>query len=73
MANSTGSTSHLQLFLVAATCILYLVAAALFTRAVWFFEQQQWNIAVGGDAAEVGVGPGSYDIDKRVARQREYI
>lgn len=63
---STGSTSHLQLFLVAATCILYLVAAALFTRAVWFFEQQQWNIAVGGDAAEVGVGPGSYDIDKSV-------
>ncbi|KAH7024676.1 putative iron transferase [Microdochium trichocladiopsis] len=62
----TGSTSHLQLFLVAATCILYLVAAALFTRAVWFFEQQQWNIAVGGDAAEVGVGPGSYDIDKSV-------
>ncbi|KXJ86037.1 iron permease FTR1/Fip1/EfeU [Microdochium bolleyi] len=62
----TGSTSHLQLFLVAATCILYLVAAALFTRAVWFFDQQQWNNAVGGDAAEVGVGPGSYDIDRSV-------
>ncbi|KAJ1323450.1 High-affinity iron permease CaFTR2 [Microdochium nivale] len=62
----TGSTSHLQLFLVAATCILYLVAAALATRAVWFFDQQQWNNAVGGDAAEVGVGPGSYDIDRSV-------
>ncbi|OAA35670.1 Iron permease FTR1 [Metarhizium rileyi] len=61
-----GSTAKLQLFLVASTCLLYLVAAGLFSRGVWHLEAQQWNIAVGGDAAETGSGPGSYDIDKSV-------
>jgi high-affinity iron transporter len=45
---------------------LYLVAAGLLSRAVWFFEAQEWNNAIGGDAAEVGSGPGSYDISKSV-------
>ncbi|WYZ44807.1 hypothetical protein EsH8_VIII_000123 [Colletotrichum jinshuiense] len=62
----SGSTSRIQLFLVISTCLLYIVAAGLFSRAVWFFEAQKWNTAVGGDAAEVGTGPGSYDIDKSV-------
>jgi high-affinity iron transporter len=26
----------------------------------------QWNVAIGGDAAETGVGPGSYDIRQSV-------
>ncbi|KAH9235675.1 hypothetical protein K456DRAFT_1779105, partial [Colletotrichum gloeosporioides 23] len=62
----SGSTSKLQIFLVASTCLLYIVAAGLFSRAVWFFEAQKWNDAVGGDAAEVGNGAGSYDVDKSV-------
>jgi high-affinity iron transporter len=53
----------MQLFLVVSTCILYLVAAGLFSRSVWFFEAQDWNNAVGGDAVEVGAGAGSYDMD----------
>ncbi|TGJ87264.1 hypothetical protein E0Z10_g1547 [Xylaria hypoxylon] len=61
-----GTTSRLQYFLVASTCLLYLVGAGLFSRAVWYFEAQQWNNVVGGDAAELGSGPGSYDIDKSV-------
>ncbi|KAM0321911.1 hypothetical protein ACHAQA_009808 [Verticillium albo-atrum] len=61
-----GASTRLQIFLVISTCLLYLVAAGLFSRAVWFFEAQLWNNAVGGDAAEVGSGPGSYDIDKSV-------
>ncbi|OLN92135.1 Plasma membrane iron permease 1 [Colletotrichum chlorophyti] len=61
-----GSTTKLQVFLVVSTCLLYLVAAGLFSRAVWDFEQQEWNNVVGGDAAELGNGPGSYDIDKSV-------
>ncbi|KAL2212899.1 iron permease FTR1 [Sarocladium strictum] len=61
-----GSAAHIQVFLVVSTCFLYLVGAGLFSRAVWYFEQQQWNDAVGGDAAEVGSGPGSYDIDRSV-------
>lgn len=51
---------------MASTCLLYLVAAGLFSRAVWAFESQKWNIAVGGDAAETGNGAGSYDIDNSV-------
>ncbi|EPQ64472.1 High affinity iron permease [Blumeria graminis f. sp. tritici 96224] len=60
-----GKSSQLQIFLVISTGLLYLVAAGLFSRAVWFFEQYKWNQAVGGEAAEMGAGPGSYDIDQR--------
>lgn len=61
-----GSTTTLKIFLVTSCAILYLVAAGLFSRAIWFFENQKWNEAVGGDAAETGAGPGSYDIDRSV-------
>ncbi len=61
-----GTTTRLQYFLVVSTCLLYLVGAGLFSRAVWYLEAQQWNNVVGGDAAELGSGPGSYDIDKSV-------
>lgn len=61
-----GSTAKLQLFLVASTCLLYLVAAGLFSRSVWYFENQKWNEYVGGEAAEFGAGAGSYDIDQSV-------
>lgn len=56
----------MQVFLVISTCLLYLVAAGLFSRAVGYFEQQQWNNIVGGDAAELGDAAGSYDISKAV-------
>ncbi|TVY65564.1 Plasma membrane iron permease [Lachnellula suecica] len=61
-----GASSKLQFFLVISTCLLYLVAAGLFSRAVWYFEAQDWNNVIGGDAAETGAGAGSYDIDKSV-------
>ena len=61
-----GSTTKLQFFLVVSTCLLYLVAAGLFSRAVWAFEQHAWQTLVGSDVAELGQGPGSYDIDKSV-------
>ncbi|KAH6891175.1 iron permease FTR1/Fip1/EfeU [Thelonectria olida] len=61
-----GSTAKLQVFLVASTCLLYLVAAGLFSRSVWSFEQQKWNEFIGGEASEFGAGPGSYDIDQSV-------
>lgn len=38
----------------------------LFSKAVWDFEIHAWNAIIGGDAAEVGSGPGSYDITKSV-------
>ncbi|KAG9254516.1 iron transporter [Emericellopsis atlantica] len=62
-----GSTAKLQLFLIASTCLLYLVAAGLMSRAVWSFEAHAWSKAIGaGDAEELGSGPGSYDITKSV-------
>ena len=51
---------------MASTCLLYLVAGGLFSRAFWLFEQQQWNKVIGADAAELGDGPGSYDIDHSI-------
>ncbi|KAI1376014.1 iron permease FTR1 [Hypoxylon crocopeplum] len=61
-----GAGAKLQYFLIASTCLLYLVGAGLFSRSVWYLENQQWNNVIGGDAAELGDGPGSYDIDKSV-------
>ncbi|KAJ8114279.1 hypothetical protein OPT61_g3794 [Boeremia exigua] len=61
-----GNAGSLQVFLVASTCLLYLIAAGLLSRSVWFFENYMWNVAIGGDAAETGVGPGSYDIRQSV-------
>lgn len=45
---------------------MYLVAAGLFDRAIWYFEQQHWNKMVGKDVSELGAGPGSYDISRSV-------
>lgn len=61
-----GKSTKLQYFLILSTCLLYLVSAGLFSRAVWYFEAQDWNNVIGGDAAETGAGPGSYDISKSV-------
>ena len=57
-----GNRAPLQLFLIVSTCFLYLVAAGLFSRGIWYFEADQWNKLTGGDAAETGSGAGSYDI-----------
>lgn len=38
----------------------------LFSKAVWFFEQNAWVKITGGDAAETGSGPGSYNIRNSV-------
>jgi high-affinity iron transporter len=57
-----GNRAPLQIFLIVSTCFLYLVAAGLFSRGIWFLEADAWNKLTGGDAAETGSGPGSYDI-----------
>lgn len=62
----SGSTMSLQVFLVISTIILYLISAGLFSRGVWFFETYVYNKKAGGDALELGLGPGSYDITKSV-------
>ncbi|KAL3241338.1 high-affinity iron permease FTR1 [Nakaseomyces bracarensis] len=61
-----ASRSSLQVFLVISTSILYLIAAGLFSRGAWFFENYRFNKASGGDASEGGDGNGSYNIHKAV-------
>lgn len=56
----------MQIFLIISTCFLYLVAGGLFSRGVWYFENNAWNNIIGGDASETGSGPGSYDIRSSV-------
>ncbi|KAH3669033.1 hypothetical protein WICMUC_005108 [Wickerhamomyces mucosus] len=58
-----GNKLRLQIFLIGSTCFLYLVSAGLMSRGVWFFELDLFIRRCNGqDMAEVGNGPGSYDI-----------
>ncbi|KAL2819590.1 iron permease FTR1/Fip1/EfeU [Aspergillus cavernicola] len=61
-----GKTTSMQIFLTISTGFLYLVAAGLLSRGVWYFEANTWNKVIGGDAAETGAGAGSYDIRQSV-------
>lgn len=61
-----GSSMSMQIFLIISTCILYLIAAGLFSRGIWYFETNTYNKKTGGDASENGSGPGTYDISKSV-------
>lgn len=61
-----GSSISLQIFLCISTAILYLISAGLFSRGVWFFENYIFNQKTGGDAAENGSGPGTYNIHHTV-------
>lgn len=57
----------LKIFLISTTCLLYLIAAGLFSKGVWQFELQRYiNLCHGQDMSEVGSGPGSYDISNSV-------
>lgn len=62
----TGDHMSIHYFLVASTCFLYLVAAGLLSRGVWFIELQMFINKVGQDVSEMGSGPGSYDITNTV-------
>ncbi|KAJ1727133.1 high-affinity iron permease, partial [Coemansia biformis] len=55
-----GNAMNFHWFFVVMTCILYLIAAGLFSRAVWFFETNAFAKYAGGDPDKTGV------IDVRV-------
>ncbi|GLA14918.1 hypothetical protein AnigIFM62618_001398 [Aspergillus niger] len=61
-----GSEITMQFFLIVSTCFLYLVAGGLFSRGIWYFQNNAWNKIIGGDASETGSGPGSYDIRQSI-------
>lgn len=62
----SGSHLNIQYFLIGSTCFLYLVAAGLMSRGVWFIELHRFITKVGQDISEQGSGPGSYDITNSV-------
>lgn len=55
-----GRFLKLKYFLIASTCLLYLVAAGLFSRGVWQVQFHSFAQRAG-DVGENGSGPGSYD------------
>ncbi|KAJ6102423.1 hypothetical protein N7486_004850 [Penicillium sp. IBT 16267x] len=61
-----GRETSMQIFLIISTCFLYLVAGGLFSRGIWYFQNNAWNKIIGGDSSETGSGPGSYDIRQSV-------
>jgi len=59
---ASGSRLNLSIFLVVSTNILFLLGSGLFSKSVGDFQRYTYNQGTGGDAAENGSGPGSYDI-----------
>jgi high-affinity iron transporter len=61
-----GSALAIHWFLIVSTCILLLVGAGLFSRSVGDFQRYAFNKGVGADVAELGNGPGSFDVDGNI-------
>lgn len=61
-----GNVMSIQIFLIAATSVLYLIAAGMFSKAVWSLQYHVFAAKVGSDVSEEGDGPGSYDIRETV-------
>ncbi|CAM6095812.1 unnamed protein product [Calypogeia fissa] len=61
-----GNVLSIQLFLIASTSVLYLIAAGMFSKAIWKLQFHAFAQKVGSDVAEEGDGPGSYDITQSV-------
>lgn len=61
-----GNVMSIQLFLIASTSVLYLIAAGMFSKSIWSLQYHVFAVKVGSDVAEVGNGPGSYNIKESV-------
>ncbi|KAF2157019.1 high-affinity iron transporter [Myriangium duriaei CBS 260.36] len=61
-----GNHMSIKIFLIASSCVLYLIAAGMFSKAVWFLQYHQFAQKVGSDVSEAGNGPGSYDMKEVV-------
>lgn len=56
-----GRFLNMKYFLIFSTCLLYLVADGLWSRSIWYLQFYPFSSKTGGDVAENGSGPGSYD------------
>lgn len=61
-----GNVLSIQIFLIIATSVLYLIAAGMFSKSIWSLQYHVFATKVGGDVAEAGNGPGSYDIRETI-------
>lgn len=61
-----GNEISIRIFLIMASCVLYLMAAGMFSKAIWMFQYNTFANIVGGDVAESGNGNGSYNIRQTV-------
>lgn len=61
-----GNALSIKLFMIASTCVLYLIAAGMFSKSIWMFQNYVFVQGVGADVSEAGSGPGSYDITQTV-------
>lgn len=61
-----GNVMSIQIFLIFCTCVLYLIAAGMFSKSVWSFTNYKYVQGVGSDVSEVGDGDGSYNIRETV-------
>ena len=61
-----GNQLSVQIFLIISTAILYLLAAGMFSKAVWSLQYHTFASKVGGDVAESGNGIGSYDVTQTI-------
>ncbi|KAM0748648.1 iron permease FTR1 [Meredithblackwellia eburnea MCA 4105] len=59
---ASSSRLNLTIFLIVSTNILFLLGAGLFSKSVGDFERYKFNKGVGADVAELGSGPGSFDV-----------
>ncbi|CAE6472430.1 unnamed protein product [Rhizoctonia solani] len=59
---ASSSRTRLSAFLIGSTSLLLLIGAGLMSKAVGAFERHRFNVMVGGDVAEAGDGPGSFDV-----------
>ncbi|KAE8442784.1 hypothetical protein EG329_002872 [Mollisiaceae sp. DMI_Dod_QoI] len=61
-----GNVMSIQIFLIASTSVLYLIAAGMFSKSIWSLQFHTFAQKVGSDVAEAGDGPGSYNIRETV-------
>ncbi|WVQ82537.1 hypothetical protein IAT38_004666 [Cryptococcus sp. DSM 104549] len=58
----TGSTATLHWFLIGSTSFLCLIGAGLMSKGIGYFQYYRFAQGVGGDVAETGDGPGSFQV-----------
>lgn len=61
-----GNAMSIKIFMVFSTCVLYLIAAGMFSKSIWSLQNHVFVDKVGSDVSEAGNGPGSYDVGESV-------